>query len=149
MQTRRVLLVFIVLTLAGGIAIGLTSAPGAWYRALIKPSFNPPDWIFAPVWTVLYVLIAIAGARTWVRGRDGSLWMWFVQIALNFLWSPIFFRAHDIGLALTVILALLAAILLFIMLSWRRDRLAALLFVPYAVWVAFASILNAAIWRLN
>lgn len=67
----------------------------------------------------------------------------------DFLWSPIFFRAHDIGLALTIILALLAAILLFIMLSWRRDRLAALLFVPYAAWVAFASILNAAIWRLN
>jgi tryptophan-rich sensory protein len=76
-------------------------------------------------------------------------WLWWAQLALNFLWSPVFFAAHRIGLALVVILLLLAAILAFIALSWRRDRVSAWLFVPYAAWVAFASVLNGAILFLN
>jgi tryptophan-rich sensory protein len=129
---------FFILTVGGGLAIGFLTAPGEWYGGLAKPAFNPPNWLFAPVWTVLYGLIAVAGWR-----------IWWVQLGLNFLWSPTFFAAHRIGLALVVILLLLAAILAFIIMSWRQDRAAAWLFAPYAAWVAFASVLNAAIWLLN
>src|SRR4051794_28977474 len=83
---------------------GIT-APGEWYAALAKPSFNPPNWLFAPVWTVLYVLIAVAGWRTFERDqRGGPMKLWWAQLALNFLWSPVFFGAHRIGLALLIIL---------------------------------------------
>ncbi|HEY7384443.1 MAG TPA: TspO/MBR family protein [Beijerinckiaceae bacterium] len=141
---------FFILTVGGGLAIGFLTAPGEWYAGLAKPAFNPPNWLFAPVWTVLYGLIAVAGWRIFERGRGGwRMRLWWVQLGLNFLWSPTFFAAHRIGLALVVILLLLAAILAFIIMSWRQDRAAAWLFAPYAAWVAFASVLNAAIWLLN
>jgi tryptophan-rich sensory protein len=144
------LLGFVVLVVGGGLAIGYLTAPGEWYAGLAKPSFNPPGWIFGPVWTVLYVLIAVAGWRTFERDRRGWLMrLWWAQLALNFLWSPVFFAAHRIGLALIVILLMLAAILAFTAASWRQDRVAAWLFAPYAAWVAFASVLNAAIFTLN
>jgi tryptophan-rich sensory protein len=144
------LILFLVLVAGGGIAIGYLTAPGEWYAQLAKPAFNPPGWIFGPVWTGLYVLIAIAGWRVWQR--DGGGWpmkLWWMQIVLNFSWSPVFFSAHRIGLALVVILLLLGAILAFIAAAWRQDRVAAWLFAPYAAWVAFASILNASILMLN
>ena len=134
----------------GGLAIGYLTVPGAWYAQLAKPAFTPPGWIFGPVWTTLYVMIAVAGWRVWRRDRGGRpVKLWWAQMALNFLWTPIYFGAHQIGLALAVILLLLAAILAFIVLSWRQDRAAAWLFVPYAAWVAFASLLNGSIWMLN
>jgi translocator protein len=115
-----------------------------------RPSFNPPAWVFAPVWVVLYALIALAGWRSFERDTSGwPMRLWWAQLALNFLWPPVFFAAHRIGLALVVILLLLAAILAFIALSWRKDRVSAWLFVPYAAWVAFASVLNGAIFVLN
>lgn len=150
MNHRLVLIPFLVLVVGGGLTIGFLTAPGEWYAGLTKPSFNPPNWLFAPVWTLLYVLIAIAGWRIW--RRDAGAWLmrlWWVQLALNFLWSPIFFAAHQVAIALVVILLLLAMILAFIVTSWRRDRPAALLFTPYAAWVAFASTLNASILALN
>jgi tryptophan-rich sensory protein len=144
------LLGFLVLIVGGGLAIGYVTAPGEWYPGLAKPSFNPPDWIFGPVWTVLYVLIAVAGWRTFERDRRGwPMRLWWAQLALNFLWSPVFFAAHRIGLALVVILLMLAAIVGFIATTWRQDHVAAWLFVPYAAWVAFASLLNGSIWALN
>ena len=134
----------------GGLAIGFLTAPGEWYAALAKPVFNPPNWLFAPVWTILYVLIAIASWRVWQRGRSGwPMRLWWAQLALNFLWSPIFFAAHQVGAALVIILLLLAAILAFIATAWRLDRPAAWMFFPYAAWVAFASALNASILALN
>ena len=145
-----VLIGFLVVTVGGGLAIGFLTAPGIWYAGLAKPVFNPPNWLFAPVWTVLYALIAVAGWRTFER--DGGGWpmrLWWAQLVLNFLWSPTFFAAHRIGLALLIILLLIAAILAFIVTSWRQDRVSAWLFVPYAAWVSFASVLNGAIWRLN
>ena len=109
-----VLLGFLVLVIGGGLAIGYLTAPGEWYAGLDKPSFNPPGWVFAPVWTVLYVLIAVAGWRTFERDRRGwPMRLWWAQLALNFLWSPVFFAAHRIGLALAIILLMLAAILAF------------------------------------
>lgn len=144
------LILFLAVVLGGGLAIGFVTAPGLWYAGLTKPSFNPPAWLFGPVWTVLYALIAIAGWRVWQRNRHGwPMKLWWTQLALNFLWSPVFFGAHQIGAALVVILLMLAALLGFIATAWRLDRVAALVFVPYAAWVAFASILNGSIWLLN
>lgn len=144
------LLVFIVVVLGAGALIGYSTLPGEWYAGLAKPFFNPPNWIFGPVWSVLYILIAIAGWRVWSVDPSGAaMRVWLAQLLLNFLWSPTFFGLHRPGSALLVILLLLVAILAFIALARRRDRVAAWLFVPYALWVAFATLLNAAIWRLN
>ena len=141
---------FLALVVGGGLVIGFLTAPGEWYAQLAKPGFNPPGWIFGPAWTALYILIAIAGWRVWQRDRAGwPMKLWWAQLALNFLWTPVFFSAHQIGLALGVILVLLASILSFIAMSWRQDRAASWLFVPYAAWVAFASILNGSIAALN
>jgi len=142
--------VFLIVTIGGGLAIGFLTRPGAWYAGLNKPSFNPPNWIFGPVWTVLYVLIAIAGWRVYASAGGGAAFaVWIVALALNFLWSPVFFGAQRPTAALAIIIALLASIVAFIVLSWPVDLTAALLFLPYALWVAFATTLNAAIVRLN
>ncbi len=144
------LILFLLLVLGGGLALGGLNVPGGWYAGLTKPSFNPPAWLFAPVWTVLYVLIAIAGWRVWQRDRTGwPMRLWWAQLALNFLWTPVFFGVRQIGLAFVVILLMLSVILAFIVTSWRQDRVAAWLFVPYAAWVAFASLLNGSTWILN
>lgn len=144
------LTLFLLLVVGGGLAIGFLTAPGEWYAGLAKPPFNPPNWVFAPVWTVLYVVIAVAGWRTFERDRSSwPMKLWWAQLVLNFLWSPVFFAAHRIGLALLVILLLLAAILAFLVMSWRQSRVAAWLFAPYAAWVAFAAVLNGSIWLLN
>lgn len=90
------LLGFLVLVIGGWLAIGYVTAPGEWYAGLVKPSFNPPGWIFGPVWTVLYVLIAVAGWRTFERDRRGwPMRLWWEQLALNLLWSPVFCRPTD------------------------------------------------------
>jgi tryptophan-rich sensory protein len=142
---------FFIFLLGCGSLIGLVVRPDTWYATLNKPPFNPPNWVFAPVWTALYVMIAIAGWRTWLRGgwRSTPMKLWVAQTALNFSWTPVFFGAHRPAVALVIILALLAVIVAFIVATWPRDRIAAGLFVPYALWVAFASVLNAAIVVLN
>jgi len=148
------LLAFLLLVVGGGLLIGASTGPDAWFAALRKPSFNPPSWLFAPVWTALYVLIAIAG---WRIGSDRSgaradalaLGLWWLQLGLNFLWSPVFFGAHRIDIALALIALLLVSLLGFIAIAWPRDRVAALLFAPYALWVAFATALNAAFYWMN
>jgi len=150
MQKFGVLAAFVVATVGIGIAIGTINLPGEWYAALHKPPFNPPNWIFGPVWSVMYVLIAVAGWRTWEREAHGvSMALWGAQMLLNFIWSPVFFSSHRIGLALAVVVALLVTIVGFIVVRWRADRAAAVLFLPYAAWVAFATLLNASIWLLN
>ncbi|MCY1128345.1 tryptophan-rich sensory protein [Frigidibacter sp. RF13] len=144
------LTVFLLLAVGGGLLIGISAAPGAWYAALSKPWFNPPNWLFGPVWTLLYILIAVVGWRSWRRTDAGAaMGLWYGQLALNFLWSPLFFVAHRIDAALAVITLLLAVILAFIAVTWRRDRTSALAFLPYALWVGFATLLNAAILSLN
>lgn len=147
--------VFLALCLgvsAIGAAATATSV-GNWYRTLVKPAFNPPDWVFAPVWTTLFVMMAVAGWRVW--RRDGlrrarvAMVLFALQLALNLAWSVLFFGMRSIGAALIEMLVLLLAILATTVAFWRRDRVAGMLFVPYAGWVGFAAILNAAIWRLN
>ena len=141
---------FLLLVMGGGILIGGLTAPGEWYANLSKPPFNPPNWIFGPAWTTLYVFIAIAGWRTWEVGKDSfEMKLWWVQLSLNFFWSPIFFVMQQPWIALIVILALFAVILIFIQRIWSADRVSAFAFVPYALWVAFASALNLSIAILN
>lgn len=141
---------FIALVLGGGIAIGLLTGPDSWYAALAKPSFNPPNWVFGPVWSVLYLMIGVAGWLVWMQARSSAaMTLWWAQLALNFSWSPAFFAMHRIGLALVVIVLMLAAIWAFVAATARRQPLAALLFVPYGLWVAFATLLNASICLLN
>jgi tryptophan-rich sensory protein len=147
MRRAVTVIVFLVVVLGAGLAIGAVTRPDDWYAALNKPPFNPPNWVFAPVWTLLYVMIAVAGARTYERVRGFSLWV--TQMTLNFAWTPAFFLLHRPMLALVIIVALLAAILAFIRMVWTSDRVNALLFIPYAAWVAFATLLNAAIVGMN
>lgn len=131
--------------------------PG-WYAGLSKPAFNPPDWAFPVAWSVLYVMIAVAlwrllGAMPRTGPSREGWWLalaaFLVQLGLNAAWTPAFFTAHAVGLALIVVGSLLVMVLWTIRLTWRFDRAAAWLLVPYAAWVAFATLLNAAILRLN
>ncbi|PDQ22212.1 sensor histidine kinase [Mesorhizobium sanjuanii] len=150
MQKYLSLFLFLVLVLGGGLLIGYATLPGEWYASLVKPPFNPPNWIFAPVWSLLYVMIAIAGWRAW-RWNPASpaMKIWGAQLALNFLWSPTFFGAKLMGPALVVIVLLLVSIIAFIIRVWDREPLSGWLFVPYAAWVAFATLLNASILWSN
>lgn len=149
MKQPLALALFLLLVVGGGLVIGFLTAPGAWYAGLAKPSFTPPAWVFAPVWTLLYVAIAIAGWLVWRDGGGASAALWWTQLALNFAWSPTFFAAHETGLAFAIILLLLATIVAFIAATRRQLPVAAWLFLPYALWVAFAAVLNGTIWALN
>ncbi len=149
------LFAFIILCLAvsgvGG-AVTATSVD-TWYQALEKPSFNPPDWVFAPVWTALYILMGIAAWRVWRLRSSGSTLTAFavfgVQLCLNLAWSFLFFGLQRVDLALIEIVILLVAIITNTIVFWRIERLAGLLFVPYAAWVTYATILNTSLWLLN
>lgn len=142
--------VFVAIALGGGVVIGVSNPPGDWYQSLAKPAFNPPDWIFGPVWFILYALIGIAGARTWLRGHLSiGMLIWAWQMVLNFLWSPSFFGLRMPSAALVVIVLLLALILAFVANRWKSDRISALLFLPYAAWVSFETLINASIVYLN
>jgi tryptophan-rich sensory protein len=143
------LLVFITLVAAAAVSGG-QFRPGAWYAALAKPAWTPPGWLFGPVWAVLYLMIAVAGWLVWrAEGLRAALMVWGLQLALNGAWSWLMFGRQAIGLALIDILAMLAAIIAFIVLARPVSRPAALLFVPYLAWVSFATALNATIWRMN
>jgi tryptophan-rich sensory protein len=143
-------ILFIVAVLGFGLFIGINNIPGEWYQSLAKPSFNPPNWIFAPVWSILYVIIGFVGARTFLNHRhSASMRFWIAQMMFNFAWSPLFFGVHEIAMALIVIIALLVSIIGFIATSWNRDRPSALLFTPYLAWVTFATMLNASILLMN
>ena len=135
-----------------GGAVTATSVD-TWYQALEKPAFNPPDWLFPIVWTILYVMIAIAGWRVWRRApidvTRRALAVFAVQLGLNLGWSFLFFGLQQIGIALAEIVVLFLAIAANAVLFWRIDRWAGTLLVPYLVWVAYATVLNAALWLLN
>lgn len=144
------LLIFILVVVGAGGTIGALSGPDGWYANLVKPSFNPPNYLFAPVWTLLYVMIAVAGWRIWrIAPRSTAMRLWGAQMVLNWLWTPAFFVLHLPLLALLVILALLLTIFLFIHHARQHDRLASWCFIPYAAWVMFATLLNAALAWLN
>jgi len=141
-----------VASLAAG-WIGSRFTPGAWYKALARPTWTPPSAVFAPVWTVLYVLMAVAAWLVWRRagftGARMALWLFIVQLVLNALWSYLFFGAHRADLAFFEIVVLWAVILITVVLFWREVQLAGLLMLPYLAWVGFASFLNFALWQMN
>jgi len=141
---------FVVSVMGIGWVLGVLTGPDAWYASLVKPSFNPPNAVFAPVWTVLYFMIAMAGWRVWLRARTSfPMLLWGMQTLLNWMWSPVFFLAHQPGIALIIITMALVSVLLFIILAKKYDKLASWLFVPYALWLVFATIVNASIVWLN
>lgn len=143
-----------VCVLVGGVSGALTAhAIPTWYAGLVKPSFNPPNWVFGPVWTTLYILMGVAAWIVWLQPhsatRQIALGCFVTQLALNFFWSLIFFRWHMLGGALVEILLLWLAILATLLFFWQVRTLAGALLLPYLAWVSFASVLNAAIWKLN
>lgn len=150
-----VLVVLVAICLAvGGIGGAVTaSSVKTWYPTLNKPSFNPPDWVFGPVWTTLYILMALAAWRVWRAASwetaRGPLVLFALQLAVNLGWSCTFFGMREIGLALAVLVILDLLVVATALAFDRVDRPAALLLVPYIAWISFATLLNFMIWRLN
>lgn len=144
------LVVFAVAGIGGAVT---ASSVNGWYQTLAKPSFNPPDWVFGPVWTALFALMALAAALVWRNGhgrRRRAAMAWFLgQLALNLAWSCLFFGLQAVGIALICLILLWFAIAVTLSRFWRIDPWAGLLLAPYLAWVGFAGILNFAIWRLN
>lgn len=150
MKQMTSLLFFLIGVMGAGLLIGVLTAPGDWYAALQKPWFNPPNWVFGPVWTLLYMGVGYVGWRLWQQENQRILrQLWMLQIGLNLLWSPAFFVAQMPKLALLIIVMLLGTIFVFERRSWQSDPLSAVLFLPYLAWVSFATALNAAIVYLN
>ncbi len=144
--------VSLVLVVAAA-ATGGAFPPGEWYAGLAKPSFNPPNWVFGPAWTYLYLTMAIAAWLVWLwrdRPRAGlALGFYLSTLLLNALWMPLFFGVHWMGIAFAEIVLLDVCIVACIVLFWPVSRVASLLMVPYAAWVTFAATLNFWLWRLN
>lgn len=148
------------LALIGWLALTFSAAAGGafvsvdgWYSTLARPVWNPPDWIFGPVWTTLYCLMAVAAWRVWQHGgwkaQRKPLLLYLVQWALNAAWTPLFFGLHRPGLAFAEIVPLALAVLATGVAFGKADRVAGILMLPYALWVSFAAFLNYTIWRLN
>lgn len=129
---------------------GAVFKPDEWYDHLHKPSWTPPSWVFGAVWSILYVMIAIAGWLAWRNEPGGpAVWLWGIQLVLNALWSGIFFGMRRIDLAMAEVLVLWLAIAAFIVTVAGVSATAAVLFVPYLVWVTIASALNRSVLRMN
>ena len=146
-------LVFWVVLSFAAAGIGSRFSPGDWYTHLAKPAFNPPAWVFAPVWTLLYLVMGIAAWLVWRQRRVArvapALALFLVQLVLNAAWSWLFFGLHHIGWALVDLAAMWLAIGATLLAFWTHRPLAGLLMVPYLLWVSFAAFLNFQLWRLN
>lgn len=146
------LVVLLVVTWCAAL-LGMQFPPDEWYRSLQRPSFAPPDAVFGPVWSVLYTLMAIAAWLVWRRRGEArvgtAMTAYGVQLVLNAAWSPLFFGAHWIGVALIDLVLLWGAVLATTVLFWKQSRTAAALMLPYLAWVSFAAALNFEFWRLN
>lgn len=139
--------------LASCLAAGSTGAlfePGKWYESLAKPSWTPPNWLFPVAWTTLYLCIAAAAARVApLEGSQYAMALFALQIALNTLWTPVFFGLKRMGAGMVVLTALWLAVAATLVSFWSLDWIAGLLFVPYLAWVTVAGALNFSVWRLN
>ncbi len=151
MKSLATHLFFIAAVVAAGWLMGAAFPPGGWFDTLAKPPLHPPNWVFAPVWTGLYVLIGMAGARQALADpREPPLQIWLIQMGLNLLWTPSFFGLRSPGFALVVLLLLIGAAGVFAAVVWRRgDTVSAVLFLPYLAWLLFATYLNAGILLMN
>lgn len=149
------LVVFVGISLAfGGIGSIITSdRSDAWYAGIAKPAWTPPDWLFGPVWTTLYILMGIAAWLVWkkvgLRAGAMPLILFGIQLLLNLSWNVVFFSMQSPGAALIEIIVLWLAILATLIAFWRVTPVAGWLFVPYLAWVTYAAALNFEIWRLN
>ncbi|MEO0999335.1 MAG: TspO/MBR family protein [Pseudomonadota bacterium] len=140
------------LACAGAASTGALFQPGEWYRRIAKPDWTPPDWLFPIAWTILYALIAYSGWRVSLTGDPAAaagLGFWAAQLVFNATWSPVFFGLRRPGPALAILVAMWGSILLTIGTFAAVDLIAAILLVPYLVWVSFAGALNWWIWRNN
>jgi len=150
------ILVFVVICELAGVIGSVATAPSipGWFAGLAKPAFNPPNWVFAPVWTILYALMGLAAYLVYGKGPGErrvrrALAVFVLQLVLNVLWSVVFFGAHQILGAVVVIVILWVLILVTILLFSRISRAAAYLLVPYILWVSFAAVLNISFYVLN
>lgn len=151
-KSAAVLLLSLVLCgiVAGFGAMFTVEGVGGWYSTIRRPSWTPPDWLFGPVWTCLYIMMAVAAWLVWKRWANWKrLAVYIFQLALNCLWTPIFFGLHLIGLSCIIIVLLELSITATILMFWPVSRAAALMLTPYLLWVGFACFLNIEIWRLN
>ena len=143
---------FAALSLAP-LVLGLATAPstrGTWYDSLAKPSWQPPRWLFGPVWTMLYILMGVASALVWAKaGWSLPIQLYVAQLVLNYLWSWLFFVKHDLTLASVEILALLAVLVATTAQFWGVDATAGKMMVPYLIWVSFATVLTLTIKAKN
>lgn len=145
----------LALTLLIGFGAGFATASsiGTWYAGIQKPFFNPPNWIFAPVWTLLYILMGVSFYFVWklaeTSRRNFAMFVFVVQLALNGIWSLIFFNMHQVGWALVDIVILWIMIIITMYLFTSLSKIAAWLLYPYLLWVSFATVLNFSIWQLN
>ena len=144
------LLAFLVLSFAASTP-GIFFGPDEWYANLERPFFTPPNWLFGPAWTVLYICMAVAATLVWrqVGLRSAALGWWFIQLVLNTVWTLLFFGLRSPGLALVEIVFMWAAILVCMLHFRPISRTAFWLMVPYLAWVSFAAALNAGFWWLN
>lgn len=141
--------IFLLACFGAGMTGGLFP-PGDWYESLRKPTWTPPNWLFPVAWTTLYLFMATAGARVAVKPDNGvAMALWSLQIALNGLWTPVFFGLKKLGGGMVVLVALWASVAATLLALWQVDWIAGLLFVPYLVWVSVAGALNLAVWRMN
>ncbi len=153
--TQGLMLAVFLLICLGTAVLGATwtsLSVGDWYAALRKPMWSPPNWVFGPVWTILYIAMAVAAWLVWRMpgtGRWPALLLFGVQLVLNAAWSALFFGLRNPGLAFADIVLLLFAILVTVVRFGRLSAWAAVLMLPYLAWVSFATALNGAIWRLN
>ena len=152
MKSWLVLIGFLLLSFLAA-TVGAVYLPGEWYAGLVKPSWNPPNWVFGPVWTLLYFCIGLSGWLVWRqagwRSAAPAFVVYGLQLVLNGAWSWLFFGLHMPGLAFTEIVLLWLSILATAVMFSRKSSSAALLLLPYLCWVGFAGALNLALWRLN
>lgn len=149
MSNAATLIVFLALVSLAAVT-GSQFMPGPWYETLTKPWWTPPKWLFPIAWTILYIMIAVAGWRVWqAEGVGPALMVWALGLVFNAAWSWLMFGEKQIGWALADLVAMWLTVAAFIVLALPVDRTAALLFAPYLVWVSYAGALNFVIWRWN
>lgn len=151
-ETRGLLwlAVFILLVVGAGGAVGIASAPDAWYDGLAKPLFTVPDWVFAPVWFALYLILALVGWTLWMKApRDAAMALWIAQLAVNLLWPPTFFRLHLMWVAFGLVLAMIALTILLMRRAVELELWTDWYLIPYLIWLVFSGLLNASVAWLN
>jgi tryptophan-rich sensory protein len=139
-----------LLACAAAASTGFFFQPGEWYISLVKPGFTPPNWMFPLAWTTIYLLLAWAGYRLiQIPGSQVVLALWAAQIALNTLWTPVFFGAHRVFASLVILALLWLVVAAMVVMALQLDVLTGLILIPYLLWLCVASALNFSIWRMN